>query len=368
MTAARTGLGRGDRARCSSAAPTLDAREKWYGETRADLGRGRESRRRGRRCSPRTAPTSTVVRPLRSSLRAAARGPVGPAARRVDAADVRGARERARRRARRSIAGGANLDLADPDGATALVIAIINAHYDFAALLLDAGADPNVVDNEAGMGAALRGRRHAPARRRPRPRRTRGPSGLLDAVDIVTAAARARRGSERRAQAPIMQRQHTFGDGTLGAGATPLMRAAKSGDIELVKRAARGAAPIRRTTLPNGTTALMSRPASAGATAARWRRRTIRAATPKPSRRSRSCCRIGLEPRRQDKDGDTALHAAVGGRGSEAIITLSRERSSRRPVDSQREGSERARIREGQARRRSARGAARVARRRRFGP
>ena len=33
-----------------------------------------------------------------------------------------------------------------------------------------------------------------------------------------------------------MQRQHTFGDGALGTGATPLMRAAKSGDIALVQQ------------------------------------------------------------------------------------------------------------------------------------
>ena len=35
----------------------------------------------------------------------------------------------------------------DPDGTTALVVAIINAHYDLAAMLLDRGADPNVTDS-----------------------------------------------------------------------------------------------------------------------------------------------------------------------------------------------------------------------------
>ena len=37
-------------------------------------------------------------------------------------------------------------------GTSALVFAIINVHYDLAAMLLDKGADPNVVDG-AGMGA-----------------------------------------------------------------------------------------------------------------------------------------------------------------------------------------------------------------------
>ena len=49
----------------------------------------------------------------------------------------------------------------------------------------------------------------------------------------------ARRLLERKAdpnaalKAPIIQRQHTAGDATLGHGATPLMRAAKSGDVEV---------------------------------------------------------------------------------------------------------------------------------------
>ena len=82
------------------------------------------------------------------------------------------------------------------------------------------------------------------------------PVGLLDAVDV--ARLLLERGADPNAplKKPILQRQHTFGDGTLGAGATPLMRAAKSGDIELVRvLLAAGADP--KLTLPNGTTALM---------------------------------------------------------------------------------------------------------------
>ena len=57
-----------------------------------------------------------------------------------------------------------DLNIVDPDGTTALVVAIINAHYDFAAMLLDKGADPNVADS-TGHGGALLPRRHAHARR-----------------------------------------------------------------------------------------------------------------------------------------------------------------------------------------------------------
>src|SRR5207245_2144455 len=42
---------------------------------------------------------------------------------------------------------GADLDQADPDGTTALHVAIINAHYDVAAMFIEYGADPNRADS-----------------------------------------------------------------------------------------------------------------------------------------------------------------------------------------------------------------------------
>jgi hypothetical protein len=68
------------------------------------------------------------------------------------------AREGALGSARALAEAGADLNLTDPDGATALVLAIINGHYDTAGLLLEKGADPNIADT-AGMGAQCR-RRH----------------------------------------------------------------------------------------------------------------------------------------------------------------------------------------------------------------
>ena len=50
------------------------------------------------------------------------------------------------------------LDLTDPDGATALVIAIINAHYDFAAMLLDerpAGVNLLLIEGYDDAGALV---------------------------------------------------------------------------------------------------------------------------------------------------------------------------------------------------------------------
>ena len=40
----------------------------------------------------------------------------------------------------------ANLDAQDPEGTTALIIAIINGHYDVATALAERGANPNLAD------------------------------------------------------------------------------------------------------------------------------------------------------------------------------------------------------------------------------
>ena len=54
---------------------------------------------------------------------------------------------------------GADVNATDPDNATALVLAIINYHYDFAQMLLDFKANPNIADT-TGNGGSLRCRRH----------------------------------------------------------------------------------------------------------------------------------------------------------------------------------------------------------------
>jgi cytohesin len=224
------------------------------------------------------------------------------------------------------VASGAKLDLVDPDGATALVIAIINAHYEFAELLLTAGADPNVVDNEAGMGAlyaAVDMHRLAVGHGRGNP----VPVGLLGAADAVRLLLEHGADANAALKKPILQRQHTFGDGTLGAGATPLLRAAKSGDVELVRMLfSAGADP--KAILPNGTTALML------AAGLGWRNGSPLA----PSYDQGSdleavetlelLLSLGLDLHATNDAGDTALHAAVGGRGSAAIVRFLLERGA----------------------------------------
>jgi ankyrin repeat protein len=228
------------------------------------------------------------------------------------------ARENALEAGRALIAAHADPDLTDPDGATALVIAIINANYDFAKLLLEAGANPNLVDTDANMGplyAAADMHRLAIGHGRPNPK----PSGALDAVDIVRVLLAHKADPNAKLKAAIMQRQHTAGDSTLAAGATPLMRAAKSGDIAIVKLLLAGGANASMT-LPNHTTPLML------AAGLGWRDGSPAAPSydqgePEEAVETiKALMAAGVDINAANDAGDTALHVAVTGRGSDVIV------------------------------------------------
>jgi ankyrin repeat protein len=185
-------------------------------------------------------------------------------------------------------------------------------------LLLQAGADPNVVDNEAAMGplyAAVDMHRLAVGHGRGNPTQI----GVLDAVDIAKSLLEHGADPNARLKKTILQRQHTGGDSVLGEGATPLMRAAKSGDIEMLRvLLAGGADPLQ--TMPDGTTPLMF------AAGFGWRNGSP--AAPSFDQGSdaeavetiRLLLELGLDIRAVNEAGDTALHAAVSGRGSQSII------------------------------------------------
>lgn len=221
---------------------------------------------------------------------------------------------------------GADLNLVDPDGATALVIAIINAHYDAAALLLDKGADPNIADKDAQMAAlyaAVDMNRLAIGHGRPNPR----PVGDRTAVDLVRLLLKHGANPNARLKAAIMQRHHTAGDGALGEGSTPLMRAAKSGDVTMMRVLLAGGADPKATR-PNQANALMF------AAGLGWRNGSPLAPSYDQGSDQEAIEAIalllesGLDLNATMDNGDTALHAAVSGRGSEAIIRYLVERGA----------------------------------------
>jgi ankyrin repeat protein len=128
---------------------------------------------------------------------------------------------------------GADLDAQDPDGSTALLFAIINQHYDLAALLVERGANPNAADN-TGMTAVYA----AVDMNTFRSDIGRPPRVLPDkrtALDVLKLALQHKGDPNARLKKPIIGRHHGFGDGSLGDGATPLMRAAKSADLDAMR-------------------------------------------------------------------------------------------------------------------------------------
>ena len=156
--------------------------------------------------------------------------------------------------ARVLVAAHASLNLIDPDGTTALVLAILNGHYDTAALLAEAGADPNIADS-VGM-AALYASVDMNTLGEVYGRPSRIFPNQLTALDLIKVLLEHGADPNARLKSAALFRAHTPGEGTLGEGSTPLMRAAKNGDAAAMRLLLdRGADPAL--TQKNHTTALM---------------------------------------------------------------------------------------------------------------
>ncbi|MCP5146148.1 MAG: ankyrin repeat domain-containing protein [Gammaproteobacteria bacterium] len=131
------------------------------------------------------------------------------------------------------LAGGADIDDVDPDRVTSLNLALLNRHFDLAAALIEAGADVNKWDF-AGRTPLY----NAIDMNTPPPNSTQPIADKLTGLDIVDLLLA--RGAD-----PNIQLKHRpeYRDGVyergadimLSVGATPLMRAARSADVPVMK-------------------------------------------------------------------------------------------------------------------------------------
>jgi ankyrin repeat protein len=206
--------------------------------------------------------------------------------------------------------GGADLNLGDPDGVTAPILAIINAHYDLAEMLFDEGADPDVADT-TGMTplyAAVDMNTLAFMHGRPPAR----PSGRLSPVDLIKLLLAYGADPNARLTTPILQRHNNAPNQNLGEGSTPLMRAAKSGDVPVMRLLlAAGADPTLKQGNQNTLLIIaagLGRKFNQNADAQEYEVGTeadLLEAT-------KLCVELGLDVNAVNVAGDTAMHVAAG--------------------------------------------------------
>lgn len=247
------------------------------------------------------------------------------------------ARQNAPAAVRALAAAGADLNAVDPDGTTALTLAIINAHYDLAALLLESGADPNVADS-SGMTplyAAVDMNTLDETPGRPAP----VPSGDLDAPGIVRALLAHGGNPNARLKAVLIERVHNNGDATLGAGATPLMRAARKGDLAMMRLLLAHGADATLRTARQGTALLYL--AGLGGLGRFGEYDLTRATDEQFVEGMQLCLEHGAMLDEADENGQTALHIAVTQRDEHTVRFLLdrgarvdiKDRQGRTPLD-----------------------------------
>ncbi len=234
------------------------------------------------------------------------------------------ARQNAPAAVRALAAAGADLNATDPDGTTALTLAVINAHYDLAALLLDLGANPNVAD-ATGMTplyAAVDMHTVDETPGRPAP----VASGSLAVPDLIARLLARGANPNPRLKTPILERVHNNPDGTLGEGATPLMRAARKGDLPLMRALLDGGAdPAARTA--RGATSLLYLAGFGGL--GRFGEYDLNRATDVEFAEGiRLVLDRGASVAEADDTGQTALHLAAAQR-DEAVVRLLLDRGAR---------------------------------------
>jgi ankyrin repeat protein len=217
----------------------------------------------------------------------------------------------------------ADLNAADPDRSTALLIAVINANYDLADVLLERGADPNLGDS-TGMTpvyAAVDLNTFPDTPGRPAPK----PAGAIDHAGMVRTLLRHGANPNARLTAPILVRVHDRGDGTLGAGATPLMRAAKKSDVVMMRELLQHGADPKLAT-KTGTTALMY--ASGFGGAGRFAIYEEHQATDAEQlEAARLCLDAGADVNAVNDAGQSALHLAAASR-DDGFVRLLAERGA----------------------------------------
>ena len=152
---------------------------------------------------------------------------------------------------------GANLNQADPDGITPMINSVINGHYDVARYLLDKGADPNLADKTGRTALYAAVDAHTmPYSNRPSPDESPNETSSFELVRaIVTHGGSVN--AQLKTQQPYRTKVDRGNDTMLTTGTTPLVRAAKAGDVQVIGFLLEKGADVKLTTR-NGITPIMA--------------------------------------------------------------------------------------------------------------
>src|SRR5262245_23807257 len=217
------------------------------------------------------------------------------------------------------LAGGVDINYGDVDNTTALTVSILNKQYTFAKFLIDRGADPNVVDSSGrtALYAIAEARNEdwtaLPERKADDP---------LPSIEIVKALL-ARKANPNIALNKVLPGKSGMdgGDTTLGAGTTPLLRAARSGDAETMRLLLEnGADP--KLAIKDGTNALML------AAGVGYRDKNTKGTEAEALEALKVAIAAGLDLNEANTKGEAALHGAAL-RGADTIVQFLAEHGAK---------------------------------------
>ena len=212
--------------------------------------------------------------------------------------------------ARIMLDAGVDINLGDVDKVTPLVAAIMNKQYTLAKFLLDRGADVNVIDagGRTALYAAIDIRNEDWTAM---PNRTT--DDPLPAMEVIKAIVDRSATLDVPLTRPLTVRSGMdFGDTTLGAGATPLMRAARAGDHTVIRLLLEKGANLKATT-KDGTSALMF------AAGIGYRDKNTRGSESDALESVKVLMAAGLDVNQTNTRGENALHGAAL-RGADTIV------------------------------------------------
>jgi ankyrin repeat protein len=205
---------------------------------------------------------------------------------------------------------GVDVNYGDVDNTSALVVAIMNKQFTFAKFLLDRGADVNTVDAYGRTPLyAIIDIRNEDWSTLPN-RKTDDP---VPAIEIVKALLARGAKLDQGLSKPLPGRSGMdSGDTALNAGSTPLMRAARSADTEVMKLLIEKGANVKATT-NDGNNALMF------AAGVGWRDKYTRGTDAEALEAVKVMIATGLDVRAANNKGETALHGAAD-RGADNVV------------------------------------------------